>query len=99
MSSTSIQPSFLPSENEPCGICPRSFRTETREVIDAAWDVDGVFAVAERNGWRITHALYTHGHLDHTGGDASKWGAPYPGLQTRTLIYDNLYSESRAERM
>ncbi|HZR82485.1 MAG TPA: MBL fold metallo-hydrolase [Candidatus Binatia bacterium] len=43
---------------------------EKREavVIDAAWDVDGLIAMAERDGMAIKAALVTHFHPDHLGG-------------------------------
>lgn len=43
----------------------------TREaaVIDAAWDVDAIVDLAERDGYRITKNLVTHFHPDHLGGD------------------------------
>lgn len=43
---------------------------EKREcaIIDAAWDVDALVDLAERDGMRITAALVTHFHPDHLGG-------------------------------
>jgi glyoxylase-like metal-dependent hydrolase (beta-lactamase superfamily II) len=38
-------------------------------VVDPAWDVDGIVAVADADGMRITGALCTHYHPDHVGGD------------------------------
>ncbi len=42
----------------------------TREaaVIDAAWDIDAILAVAAKDGMTITKALVTHFHPDHLGG-------------------------------
>jgi len=37
-------------------------------VIDAAWDIDAILAVAAEDGMRITKALVTHFHPDHLGG-------------------------------
>jgi len=37
-------------------------------VLDACWDVDGVFRYAAELGVNITAALYTHSHFDHAGG-------------------------------
>jgi glyoxylase-like metal-dependent hydrolase (beta-lactamase superfamily II) len=37
-------------------------------VVDAAWDVDSIVAVAEADGYRITKDLVTHFHPDHLGG-------------------------------
>jgi glyoxylase-like metal-dependent hydrolase (beta-lactamase superfamily II) len=43
---------------------------ETREalVVDPAWDVDGIVACAQADGYRIAGALVTHWHPDHVGG-------------------------------
>ncbi len=42
----------------------------TREcvLVDPAYDVDGLLAVAERDGMTVTGALVTHYHPDHCGG-------------------------------
>jgi glyoxylase-like metal-dependent hydrolase (beta-lactamase superfamily II) len=37
-------------------------------VIDPAWDVPGILAVAQADGMRVTGALATHYHPDHVGG-------------------------------
>jgi hydroxyacylglutathione hydrolase len=37
-------------------------------VVDAAWDIDGILAVAERDDMRVTAGLVTHFHPDHLGG-------------------------------
>lgn len=37
-------------------------------VIDPAWDVDAILEAARADGRRITHALVTHRHFDHTNG-------------------------------
>ncbi len=53
---------------------------EKREclVVDPAWDVDGILAVAEADGMRVTGALCTHYHPDHVGG--SMFGLHVQGL-------------------
>ncbi len=38
-------------------------------VVDPAYDVAGLVAVAEADGMRLTGALITHYHPDHCGGD------------------------------
>jgi len=38
-------------------------------AVDPAWDVDGLVALAEADGMRITGALCTHYHPDHVGGE------------------------------
>ncbi|MEI8358056.1 MAG: hypothetical protein RL698_2541 [Pseudomonadota bacterium] len=43
---------------------------EKREatIVDAAWDVEGLVELAERDDMKITSALVTHFHPDHLGG-------------------------------
>jgi hydroxyacylglutathione hydrolase len=43
----------------------------TREafVVDPAWDVDSLLAVATADGYTVRGALVTHYHPDHVGGD------------------------------
>ncbi len=40
----------------------------TCAVVDPAWDVPAILDAAAQDGRRITHALVTHGHHDHTEG-------------------------------
>jgi hydroxyacylglutathione hydrolase len=44
--------------------------SETREaaVVDPAWNVPAILKEAHENGFRITHALLSHGHYDHING-------------------------------
>jgi glyoxylase-like metal-dependent hydrolase (beta-lactamase superfamily II) len=37
-------------------------------IVDPAYDIDGLLAVAERDGMAVTGALVTHYHPDHCGG-------------------------------
>jgi hydroxyacylglutathione hydrolase len=37
-------------------------------VVDPAWDVDGILAVAKTDDMRVVGALVTHYHPDHIGG-------------------------------
>lgn len=39
-------------------------------LVDPAWDVPALLAVAERNSLRVTRILATHGHPDHINGVA-----------------------------
>ena len=39
-------------------------------VIDPAEDADGIIAAAQKRKVRITTIVNTHGHVDHTGGNA-----------------------------
>ncbi|MDP6560101.1 MAG: MBL fold metallo-hydrolase [Candidatus Binatia bacterium] len=47
--------------------------TETRKaaVVDAAWDIEEIFRIAGEDDIEITHALVTHTHPDHVGGEFS----------------------------
>ncbi|OGR92107.1 MAG: hypothetical protein A2992_04840 [Elusimicrobia bacterium RIFCSPLOWO2_01_FULL_59_12] len=42
----------------------------TREaaVVDPAWNVPEIIKQAKKDGYRITHALLSHGHYDHING-------------------------------
>lgn len=54
--------------------------SETREclVVDAAWDIDGILSIVQREGYRLTGALVSHWHPDHVGG--SMMGHDVEGL-------------------
>ena len=45
--------------------------TETREVavIDPAWSIDAILEAAAADDVTVTHALVTHYHPDHVGGE------------------------------
>eukprot|EP00928_Gymnodinium_smaydae_P025657 TRINITY_DN20376_c0_g1_i1.p1 TRINITY_DN20376_c0_g1~~TRINITY_DN20376_c0_g1_i1.p1 ORF type:complete len:369 (-),score=29.18 TRINITY_DN20376_c0_g1_i1:56-1126(-) len=45
----------------------------TAIVIDAAWDVKGIFEVADQLGVTIKGSIYTHYHFDHCGGVDEAW--------------------------
>ena len=51
---------------------------ETKQalLVDPAWDVHGAVDAADRLGYRVVGAVYTHQHFDHTGG-------PLPRAMTR----------------
>eukprot|EP00405_Crypthecodinium_cohnii_P023666 CAMPEP_0206496378 /NCGR_PEP_ID=MMETSP0324_2-20121206/49347_1 /ASSEMBLY_ACC=CAM_ASM_000836 /TAXON_ID=2866 /ORGANISM="Crypthecodinium cohnii, Strain Seligo" /LENGTH=342 /DNA_ID=CAMNT_0053981331 /DNA_START=92 /DNA_END=1120 /DNA_ORIENTATION=- len=51
----------------------------TAILIDAAWDIDGIYELAEQLGVRIRGAVYTHFHFDHCGGRMSKSAPTLPG--------------------
>ncbi|MBI4372214.1 MAG: MBL fold metallo-hydrolase [Candidatus Omnitrophica bacterium] len=44
--------------------------TATHEalMVDPAWDVDSILAVAQQEGYRVKGALITHTHFDHVNG-------------------------------
>lgn len=45
--------------------------TATRQaaVVDAAWDIEQILRVAAQDDIELTHALITHTHPDHVGGE------------------------------
>jgi hydroxyacylglutathione hydrolase len=47
-------------------------------VVDPAWDIDGILAVAAADDMKISGALVTHYHPDHVGG--SMFGFDVQGL-------------------
>jgi glyoxylase-like metal-dependent hydrolase (beta-lactamase superfamily II) len=51
-------------------------------VVDPAWDVAGILACAQERGLQPVGALFTHRHLDHTGGRVALQGrkVEVPGL-------------------
>jgi hydroxyacylglutathione hydrolase len=51
-------------------------------IVDPAWDVASLLAVARQDGYSIAGALVTHYHPDHVGGDL--WGVQVEGV-TRLL--------------
>lgn len=45
-----------------------STRTKEAAVIDPAWEIERIVALAEADGMRLTRILVTHTHPDHVGG-------------------------------
>ncbi|CDH54900.1 zn-dependent glyoxylase [Lichtheimia corymbifera JMRC:FSU:9682] len=37
-------------------------------VVDACWDIDGIFRIVEEYGYDIVASVVTHYHFDHVGG-------------------------------
>jgi glyoxylase-like metal-dependent hydrolase (beta-lactamase superfamily II) len=52
--------------------------TKKAVVVDPAWDVGGLLAIAESEGMEVVGALATHYHPDHIGGDL--FGLPVEGI-------------------
>lgn len=44
----------------------------TALVVDAAWDVKGIYDLASQLGVKIRGAIYTHYHFDHCGGEVDQ---------------------------
>lgn len=45
--------------------------SKTAGVIDPSFDPEKILDEAEKNGYRITHVINTHGHSDHVSGNAA----------------------------
>ena len=52
--------------------------TRQAVLVDPAWDVDGLVARVEREGYTLAGTLATHYHPDHVGGDL--WGLDVAGI-------------------
>jgi glyoxylase-like metal-dependent hydrolase (beta-lactamase superfamily II) len=46
-------------------------RTREAAIVDPAWDIPALLDLAREDDDRITHALVTHTHPDHVGGNFS----------------------------
>jgi glyoxylase-like metal-dependent hydrolase (beta-lactamase superfamily II) len=44
--------------------------SETKEaaVVDPAWNVPAILHEAQKDGYRVTHVILSHGHYDHING-------------------------------
>ncbi len=40
-------------------------KTKEAAVVDPAWNAPAIFEKIEKDGYRLTHVLLTHGHYDH----------------------------------
>jgi hydroxyacylglutathione hydrolase len=38
-------------------------------VIDPSWDLEKIFAILKKNGWKIKYVINTHTHFDHVLGN------------------------------
>ena len=45
-------------------------QTRDAALIDPAFDTAGILERVRRGGYRVTHVINTHGHSDHTAGNA-----------------------------
>ena len=45
-------------------------KSRTGALIDPAFETEKIYHQAEQDGYRITHVINTHGHSDHTCGNA-----------------------------
>jgi glyoxylase-like metal-dependent hydrolase (beta-lactamase superfamily II) len=46
-------------------------KTKTCALIDPAFDTQRILMIAKENRFKITHVINTHGHSDHTAGNAA----------------------------
>ncbi len=47
--------------------------THEAMLVDPAWDIDGLVAKVEREGYTLVGALASHYHPDHIGGEMMGW--------------------------
>eukprot|EP01045_Picozoa_sp_COSAG04_P015207 COSAG04_NODE_1187_length_7847_cov_3.494579_2_plen_484_part_00 len=59
--------------------------TKDAAVVDAAWDTVGVLRIAQALELNLVAALYTHAHVDHTGGSGMAEGLVLEGLANLAL--------------
>jgi hydroxyacylglutathione hydrolase len=69
-------------------------------VIDPSWDLDKVFYVLKKNGWRAKYVINTHTHFDHVLGNeqfASRTGAKI--VQHKNSQLDNHIAVSDGDQI
>ena len=45
--------------------------TKTCALIDPAFETQKILSIVEQEGYRVTHLINTHGHSDHSAGNAA----------------------------
>jgi glyoxylase-like metal-dependent hydrolase (beta-lactamase superfamily II) len=68
--------------------------TRQAVLVDPAWDVDGLVARVEREGYTLVGALATHYHPDHVGGDL--WGLEVPGIARLAAVAPDAHVHAHA---
>ena len=59
-------------------------KSKTCALIDPAFEAERIMAEVGRGGYRVTHVINTHGHVDHTAGNRSILSA----TKARLLIHE-----------
>jgi hydroxyacylglutathione hydrolase len=60
-------------------------------VIDPSWELEKIFAILEKNGWKVKYIINTHTHFDHILGNeqvAAVTGARIIQHKDSTETYD-----------
>jgi glyoxylase-like metal-dependent hydrolase (beta-lactamase superfamily II) len=60
-------------------------------VIDPSWELEKIFAILEKNGWKVKYIINTHTHFDHILGNeqvAAVTGAKIIQHKDSTETYD-----------
>ncbi|ORX86856.1 Metallo-hydrolase/oxidoreductase, partial [Anaeromyces robustus] len=70
--------------------------TKTKQciLIDACWDIDGILEHVHKEKLKVIGAIYTHFHIDHTGGipppPYNKYMVKVEGMLKLSKIYPNI---------
>ncbi|ORX47586.1 hypothetical protein BCR36DRAFT_584681 [Piromyces finnis] len=70
--------------------------TKTKQciLIDACWDIDGILDYVNKEKLKVIGAIYTHFHIDHTGGipppPYNKYMVKVEGMVKLSKIFPNI---------
>jgi len=69
-------------------------KTKQCILIDACWDIDGILDYVHKEKLKVVGAIYTHFHIDHTGGipppPYNKYMVKVEGMVKLSKIYPNI---------